>query len=309
MNKQLLSLFLLISTFIANANSGFLGITIKNYQDKETKAVQISEAIKNGAAQLQGLKDNDIITHINGVKIETKESLVATVGTYNVGDVIKVDYIRNNKAESKKIKLGEKPTFKDYKVQIKKTGNDEQWIFTNDNSSITIKNNEIADYTYVDGKGVNNTFAIKNISDNSLSSPFNDIDEKISVINSLKKGQASCNCNCSFYAYRYYNFPEQTKSVVETPKEDIKINLVTDKFNVYPNPTSGEFLVEFATKEQGTAYISILDVTGRVIKTHRIQNFEGSYSNKFDLKNEARGTYIVQIKVGEKLATSKILLQ
>lgn len=309
MKKHLLTILLFSIVIFAQANSGFLGITIKNYTDNTIKAVQITEAIKNGAGQLQGLKDNDIITHINGVKVDSKENLVATVATYKVGETIKVDFIRNNKKETLKIKLGDKPEFKDYKVQIKKTNEAEIWNFTNDNSSISLKNDAPVLYNFTDVNGKTFQVDLQKTNKNIIPSEFNDIKEKLSVINSLKKSQASCNCNCSFYQHRYYNFPEPispTTAVQVAPKAEV--TLITEKFSVFPNPTNAEFVVEFATKETGTAQISILDVTGRVVTTQHIQNYEGFYTNKFNLKDEARGTYIVQIKVGEKLATSKILL-
>lgn len=306
MKKLLLSTFFIVAILNMFANSGFLGIKIKSFEDKELKAVQVIGVIAKSPAQIYGLQDNDIITHVNGVKVETREALLSTIESFAVGKTIKIQFIRNNKSETLKVVLGEKPAHKDYLVQLKNVNGEERWTFTHDKSYIIAKNNILISYIYKDTEGKTHTIDMRKYNVSDILAPFDDIEAKIEVVSSTMKSQASCNCNCTTFKHRYYEYPK-----IETPEEeksDITLTLITEKLNIYPNPTSGEFVVELVTKEKGTALITILDVTGRVITKQRIQNFEGSYTNKFDLKDEARGTYIVQIKVGDKLTSTKILL-
>ena len=51
---------------------------------------------KNSSAEKAGLKKGDIITAINGVKINKTSSLSTLVGEYKVGETVSVTVIRNN---------------------------------------------------------------------------------------------------------------------------------------------------------------------------------------------------------------------
>lgn len=61
--------------------------------------------VKGGAAEAAGIRDGDIITEVNGVKIGKAGSLSTLVGEYKVNEEINIKIIRNGKEQVIKVKL------------------------------------------------------------------------------------------------------------------------------------------------------------------------------------------------------------
>ena len=108
---------------------GFLGVVIEDIDEeiadklnlKSLEGVHISDINKGSAAADAGLKADDVITHINNVKVKSMPSLQEQVARYRPGDKIAVSYIRNGKKKSTKLVLKNKDngtTFTD-KTDIK----------------------------------------------------------------------------------------------------------------------------------------------------------------------------------------------
>ena len=73
-----------------------------------------------------------------------------------------------------------------------------------------------------------------------------------------------------------------------TGEVNIKSELELGK--IYPNPTTGEFYLEFGSDEHGVSKIEIYNSIGQLVKTERFYN---SF-NKIDLKNEKDGIYVIK---------------
>ena len=59
-----------------------------------------SAIIPDSAGDKAGLKENDIITAVNGVEIGVAGSLSSLIGEYSVGDTVELTIVRNNKTEN-----------------------------------------------------------------------------------------------------------------------------------------------------------------------------------------------------------------
>ena len=64
-----------------------------------------SAVISSGAAEAAGIKNGDIITEVNGVKIGKAGSLSTLVGEYKVGDEITIKFYRDGKEQTAKVTL------------------------------------------------------------------------------------------------------------------------------------------------------------------------------------------------------------
>lgn len=64
-----------------------------------------SAIIPGSAGDKAGLKENDIITAVNGVEIGVAGSLSSLIGEYSVGDTVELTIVRNNKTENIKLTL------------------------------------------------------------------------------------------------------------------------------------------------------------------------------------------------------------
>ena len=68
-------------------------------------------------------------------------------------------------------------------------------------------------------------------------------------------------------------------------------------------------MIDFASKEKGMLQLSIVDITGRTVKTENVQDFDGFYTKELNLENESKGAYFIQMQIGDKMTTKKIVLQ
>ena len=55
--------------------------------------------------------------------------------------------------------------------------------------------------------------------------------------------------------------------------------------------------------------LTVFDISGRIVQTEIIQNFTGEFSKQFNLENEPKGAYLIQLKIGDKQTNKKIILQ
>lgn len=69
-------------------------------------SAKYSAIIKDGPADKAGLKDKDIITAVNGVKIGTAGSLSSLIGEYQPGDTVQLTVIRDGKEIAINVTLG-----------------------------------------------------------------------------------------------------------------------------------------------------------------------------------------------------------
>ncbi len=95
---------------------GFLGVTISDINQqvadekklKTLKGVYVRSTTIGGAAEEAGLKEGDIITHINGVSVASVPQLQEQVSRYRPGDELEVTYLRDNKPSTVKVVLKNK---------------------------------------------------------------------------------------------------------------------------------------------------------------------------------------------------------
>jgi S1-C subfamily serine protease len=65
--------------------------------------------INDGSADKAGIKEGDIITKVNDDKVDAKRSLTSLLGKYEVGDVIKITVMRDDKERTLDVTLQAAP--------------------------------------------------------------------------------------------------------------------------------------------------------------------------------------------------------
>lgn len=88
-----------------------------------------------------------------------------------------------------------------------------------------------------------------------------------------------------------------------------KEKLEIDRMKFHPNPSNGQFTLEFETPETGMTNVEIFDVNGKKVYEDTVRNFNGTYKKDIDISGEQSGTYFLKIQQGEKLSTRKIILE
>jgi len=79
-------------------------------------------------------------------------------------------------------------------------------------------------------------------------------------------------------------------------------------FPLYPNPTTGFVYLDISDKEDQVEQINFYDSTGKIILTHTIYE-DTSYQLSFNLNNQAKGLYLVEIITKNTRATQKLIVE
>jgi len=80
-------------------------------------------------------------------------------------------------------------------------------------------------------------------------------------------------------------------------------------FFVYPNPNTGQFILEMDLQEKTKLSIKLYHFTGQLIHSEVIDNVTGNYTQQMDLSRYAKGIYYVQIMTEKGFVTSKVVYQ
>ncbi|MFH0760160.1 MAG: T9SS type A sorting domain-containing protein [Bacteroidota bacterium] len=83
--------------------------------------------------------------------------------------------------------------------------------------------------------------------------------------------------------------------------------LLDERFEVYPNPSNGPFVVSF-TATQDTR-ISILNLRGRTVATEFLMARPGVQRKSFDLSRQAKGTYVIKLEQRRSVTSKRIVIQ
>ncbi len=105
--------------------------------------------------------------------------------------------------------------------------------------------------------------------------------------------------NCNTFTGRT-GAQQEEAPLASGPDNDVTLN-------VYPNPSTGAFVVALSAIETG-AEVIVTDVQGKVVATKYIAA-GGALNASFELSGISRGLYLVSVKDGERLYRAKLVLQ
>jgi len=75
-------------------------------------------------------------------------------------------------------------------------------------------------------------------------------------------------------------------------------------FHIFPNPGSGKFIVEFATSENKTVTLEVVDASGKIMKQSNIS--KSGKQIMIDLTSMKNGLYFVRVKDGNKTVSKQV---
>lgn len=100
--------------------------------------------------------------------------------------------------------------------------------------------------------------------------------------------------NISSVAYRI-SAPEFTKT------ESI--------YTIFPNPAQNELNVDFVLSNKKSVEVRLYDITGKLVLSNVFEGNEGLNKNVIDLSALNKGIYILECNDGEKVQTSKLIIE
>ena len=78
---------------------------------------------------------------------------------------------------------------------------------------------------------------------------------------------------------------------------------------MYPNPSRGSFNISFISDELSDFEIHISDAFGNLVAHEELRNYIGQYTKSFDLSNNPKGIYMLQIRTREQFISKRIVIQ
>ena len=117
----------------------------------------------------------------------------------------------------------------------------------------------------------------------------------------------------------YVGYAESCESGFDGEVEDYSIEVIDatasldndifDGFNLYPNPSNGNFNLEFNTESTENVEIQLYDLTGRLVKELQFSNITLRFSESISFQNTAKGFYVLKIKNGAKQTSRKLVIE
>jgi len=122
----------------------------------------------------------------------------------------------------------------------------------------------------------------------------------------IKDATYKCSCGCNGKDYKAYFNPTAGGAQVEQPAPQSTNPSFT--YKVYPNPFENELKIDYEIKAKAKIEISVVDITGKVVKTILNTTQEaGSYNISTDMSACHASNFILRILVNDVLYTDKLI--
>lgn len=92
-------------------------------------------------------------------------------------------------------------------------------------------------------------------------------------------------------------------------KESAFVQATENALNVFPNPTANEVSFSFASENDDTYNLTIIDVTGKEIYNENFATTQGMNEYRFDFAPYARGIYAIRISNKLNTMTSRVIVK
>ena len=80
-------------------------------------------------------------------------------------------------------------------------------------------------------------------------------------------------------------------------------------FNLYPNPSNGDFNLHFDTVSSDKVDLQLFDLTGRLVQEVSYKNVAARFSENISFKGVSNGVYLLKIKNGTTQTTRKLIIE
>lgn len=85
------------------------------------------------------------------------------------------------------------------------------------------------------------------------------------------------------------------------------VDIVSNGFSVFPNPTTDETVVSFKSKTTGNATITITDLTGQAVEVMNTNVVKGLNATKVNVRDLNAGAYFITVVNGTEVSTQRVI--
>lgn len=86
-------------------------------------------------------------------------------------------------------------------------------------------------------------------------------------------------------------------------------DIAFEGFNLFPNPTKGEFTLNFKVINTDEVSVQLFDITGRLIEEKKYYNPMTDFSKKIIFEKASVGLYLLKVSNGNKQTTRKLMIK
>lgn len=118
--------------------------------------------------------------------------------------------------------------------------------------------------------------------------------------------------NSSPYTSGYQIFPMRFSDIDTVSCQTTGINELSatkQDFVIYPNPSTGEFVLSTTGFNNPTVKIEVRDMSGRIVKSELINNANQSFARPYQMNNDVKGIYFISVLDGDQAIHKKLVIQ
>ena len=80
------------------------------------------------------------------------------------------------------------------------------------------------------------------------------------------------------------------------------------RFMLYPNPSNGQFAIEFKSGSREEVNMKVVNASGATVYVLNSIAINGNMTREFDLRNLARGTYMLVLENNKMQITRQLII-
>lgn len=311
----------------------------------EARGVYISSVVDGHSAQAAGLEARDVIIEMDGTDVYGNKDLTRVLQRNDPGSTIRVRYVRDGRIRSTDVTLGYKEETKwkwvdaDDIEKIKITERRAYmgvYLETNGHDNGVRITRVIGDAA-ADRAGLEDDDIILNMAGretpnyNALVKVLRSLEPDQRVTVRVRRDGDVRNINMTMGEKKIEKWEIKEKTIEKNQAIDVDVIIkewIKDSregqavqrdmdnpsldmafFNVYPNPSSGRFNLQFRPEDDGPIRIRIFNPSGKTIYTEQLTDFNGVYDKEIDLTDQARGIYFLQITQNGDGMAKRLVIQ
>ncbi|MFM8744431.1 MAG: T9SS type A sorting domain-containing protein, partial [Cytophagales bacterium] len=97
---------------------------------------------------------------------------------------------------------------------------------------------------------------------------------------------------------------------IQQPPTGIEPTSAFEAFSIFPNPTDGKATIRYNLRQPSAVMIEVMDAAGKIAIQESIGAQDvGTHEHQINLDGKSEGVFVVRVKAGNEIKTSKMVLK
>jgi membrane-associated protease RseP (regulator of RpoE activity) len=284
-----------------HCETAFLGVTPAS--EATESGVTVGSVVPGSCAESMGLEAGDVILSIGGKLVNSFDELAEFVSSRKPGEEIEIIASRNGREKVLQGTLGSRPASSrdDFRIfhDFKGMDDEGQWLYDYEfDMDMDDLRKELDSLGISFDLGNGGVFPMPPVPPVSPVPPVPPIPPVSGARNRI-----SLSIEIMDITADDLNRVNQSAS----PRLENKNDFIPDRITFFPNPGEGVLQLQFSTQDKGDMRVLLFNSRGGLVYEEKVQDFTGEYSRQIDFSEHANGTYFLQVSVGNKSFSRKLI--